>query len=103
MAISRCGAMRVIFGTAIMARPIIRLGYQEWFKASRIIDDGSYPPSPEEKEATHQENLDARSVLVFGPILGGLGTLLWDYGDLLGKALSAIGYGPSPCSGRGLR
>jgi H+/gluconate symporter-like permease len=85
MAIGRCGATWIIFGSAIVARPIIRVGYRAWLRASRTIDGGTFPPSPEEIEAIRQDNLDARSVQLFGPILAVLGTLLWGYGDLIGN------------------
>lgn len=96
MAFSRCGATWVIFGGAIVARPIIRRagGYQEWFRDSQTIDGGTFPRPPEEIEAGIQDELDARSVQMFGPGVIGLGTALWGYGDLLGCALlNTIGNG----------
>jgi hypothetical protein len=82
--VERCGALWVIFGACLIARPVIRVGYEEWRLKSRIIDGATFDEAtPEEKEEMLQDELDARCVQVFGPLLGVAGTLLWAYGSLL--------------------
>lgn len=83
MAVSRCGATWVVFAGAIVARPIIRLGYRKWYESTRKFDGGEFEASPNEIESDKQSELDARSVQILGPLLAVSGTLLWAYGDLL--------------------
>ena len=79
---ARCGATWVVFAGAIIARPIIRVGYKTWSESSLVIDGGHFPPTPEEIEEGRQSRIDANCVQVFGPALGILGTVLWAYGDV---------------------
>jgi hypothetical protein len=80
---ARCGATWVVFAGAIIARPIIRMGYAEWYRSTTVIDGGSFKPTPEELEEVRQSAIDAWSVQLFGPALAILGTVLWAYGDLI--------------------
>ena len=81
--VARCGALWVIFAGAIIARPIIRVGYKNWYQSTKTIDGGSFKPTAEEIEEGRQSDIDARCVQIFGPWLAIFGTLLWAYGDLL--------------------
>lgn len=83
--VARCGALWVMFAGAVLARPIIRMGYKNWYEASRTINGGSFVPTPEEIEEDRQNAIDARCLQIYGPILALLGTVLWAYGDLAGK------------------
>lgn len=60
MQFARSGASWVVFGGALIARPIIRIGYDAWYKFARIFDGGSFVPSPQEIEEDRQAELDAR-------------------------------------------
>ena len=80
--VARCGASWVVFGSAIIARPIIRMGYRKWYQATRIIDGGHFVQSAEDIEEEQQSAIDARCVQVLGPVVAVLGTILWAYGDL---------------------
>jgi hypothetical protein len=84
---ARCGATWVVFAGAIIARPIIRMGYGAWYQSSKIIDSGHFKPTPEEHEENRQSAIDARCVQLFGPVLAVLGTILWAYGDLAANAV----------------
>jgi hypothetical protein len=80
---ARCGALWVIFAAAMIARPIIRVGYRNWYLSTKTIDGGSFKPTAEEIEEGRQSDIDALCVQILGPCLAILGTLLWAYGDLL--------------------
>jgi hypothetical protein len=86
--VARCGATWVVFAGAIIARPIIRMGYPLWYQSTRTIDGGSFPPTPVEIEESRQLEIDGKCVQVFGPVLAVLGTILWAYGDLAVTALT---------------
>jgi hypothetical protein len=79
----RCGATWVVIAGAIIARPIIRMGYGAWRESSKIIDGGHFVQTPEEIEENRQSDIDAACVQLHGPILAVFGTLLWAYGDLV--------------------
>jgi len=87
--IARCGATWIVFAGAIIARPIIRVGYKAWKRSAEclIIDGGGVEPTPEEIEETRQCVIDAGCVQLLGPGLAVFGTLLWAYGDLMGNAI----------------
>ncbi len=87
---ARCGATWVVFAGAIIARPIIRLGYRSWYQFSQTIDGGSFVPTTEERERERQNGIDANCVQVFGPLLALLGTVLWAYGDLAANAVMKV-------------
>ena len=84
---ARCGATWVVFGGAVIARPIIRVGYRAWYISTKTIDDGHFSPTPLEIEQAQQDLIDANCVQVLGPGLAVLGTTLWAYGDLLVNAI----------------
>lgn len=81
--VARCGALWIIFAAAMIARPIIRVGYRNWYQSTKTIDGGSFKPTAEEIEEGRQSDIDALCVQILGPCLAILGTLLWAYGDLL--------------------
>jgi hypothetical protein len=80
---ARCGATWVLFAGAIIARPIIRKGYKKWHESTMTMDSGEFSPTPEQTEENEQNNIDAKCVQVYGPMLAALGTILWAYGDLI--------------------
>lgn len=84
---ARCGATWAMFAGAIIARPIIRMGYRKWYESTRTIDVGSFETMPEQDEEIRQNAIDAKCVQVLGPLLAVLGTLLWAYGDLAANAI----------------
>lgn len=84
---ARCGATWVVFAGAIIARPIIRMGYGAWYQSSKSIDSGHFPPTTEEIAENRQSAIDAKCVQLFGPMLAVLGTVLWAYGDLAANAI----------------
>jgi hypothetical protein len=90
--LARCGALWVIIGALVIARPIIRRGgYAHWYESTKHIDYGTLgPPNAEEAEAERQTELDARCVQLTGPSIALLGTLLWAYGDLGADAISRV-------------
>ena len=85
--VARCGATWVVFAGAIIARPIIRMGYEAWYQSTRIIDDGNFVPTSEDIEKEQQSSTDARCVQKIGPTFAVLGTILWAYGDLIANAV----------------
>jgi hypothetical protein len=85
--LARCGALWSVLAGVLIARPIIRLGYANWYQKSRSIDGGSFEETLEEAEAERQAGIDALNVQVYGPALLIAGTLLWGYGDLLSQWL----------------
>jgi hypothetical protein len=80
---ARCGATWVVFAGAVFARPIIRMGYADWYQSTTVIDGGSFEPTPTELEEARQTAIDAKCVQLFGPVLAIVGTVLWAYGDLV--------------------
>jgi hypothetical protein len=78
---ARCGALWVVFAGALIARPIIRAGYKEWYESTKIINGGHFPPTAEDIEEDKQGAIDAKCVQVFAPALAVGGTILWAYGD----------------------
>lgn len=84
---ARCGATWVVFAGAIIARPIIRIGYKAWYQSTKIMDSGSFETTPEQTEGIRQSAVDAKCVQQFGPVLAVLGTILWAYGDLAANAV----------------
>jgi hypothetical protein len=65
--LARCGATWVIFAGALIARPIIRMGYEGWYRSSKTIDDGHFVPTPGEIEEEQQSAIDERCVQWLGP------------------------------------
>jgi hypothetical protein len=84
---AHCGATWVVFALAIIALPIIRMGYGACYQSSKIIDSGHFQLTPKELEENRQSAIDARCVELFGPVLAVLGTILWAYGDLAANAV----------------
>lgn len=73
-----------IAGVILSARPLLRLGFSEWFRSLQIIDCGNIIPTQEEIEAEVQSNKDA-SAFHIGVCMTLIGTLIWwAYGDLIG-------------------
>lgn len=70
------GSIVAVLGVLTLGRPVIRLGYREWFKASNFVDGGEDPPPPTQIEEERQSNLDAKALQVSGPVLITFGTLL---------------------------
>ncbi|SDX67951.1 hypothetical protein [Thiocapsa roseopersicina] len=70
------GALMAILGVLTLGRPLLRLGYDEWLRQSRIIDGGHVAPTPEEQKAELEERRDAQAIQLSGPLLVILGTLL---------------------------
>jgi hypothetical protein len=88
--VDRCGALWVILGGVLVLRPILRVGYPEWYRRSRVIDVGTLTTTPQDREEGRQKEIDARCVQIIGPYLGMLGTLLWAYGSVLWKLWDAL-------------
>jgi len=88
--VARCGATWVIFAGAVIARPILRMGYETWYRSSKTIDGGHFLRTPEEIEEERQSAIDASCVQWFGPWLAGAGTALWAYGDLAANAIMNV-------------
>jgi hypothetical protein len=87
--LAQCGALWVIMGAAVIARPMIRRGgYRLWYESTKLIDHGTLSPTPSEIHAEQENELDARCVQIIGPGLAILGTLLWAYGDAAAACLS---------------
>ncbi|MBV5311518.1 hypothetical protein [Chromatium okenii] len=70
------GAIVAVLGVLTLGRPIIRLGYSEWLRQSNTIDGGTYPPTIEEQKAALENERDAKSMQITGPLLISIGTLL---------------------------
>ena len=81
---SRAGSIMTICGVILTIRPIIRLGIKEWIKEQNTIDGGSFEPTSKEIEADRQSNLDNAASQI-GAVLAILGTIIWGYGDLVGR------------------
>jgi len=84
--VDRCGALWVILGGMLVLRPILRVGYDEWYRRSKIIDAGTFTMTAKDLEEERQREIDARCVQMIGPSLGMMGTLLWAYGSVMWKA-----------------
>ena len=78
----RAGSVMIICGVILMIRPIIRLGLKEWIRVQNTIDGGSGEPT--EIEADRQSVLDHVASQI-GSVLTILGTVIWGYGDLIGR------------------
>ena len=72
----------VIAGAILSTRRLIRMGYKAYVRDKKVINGGSFKPSPEEKEVGRQFDEDERSYQ-WSLILLILGTLIWAYGSLL--------------------
>ncbi|WP_154716798.1 hypothetical protein [Sterolibacterium denitrificans] len=70
-------------GVILSVRPLIRLGFSEWFRSLSVIDGGYIEPTPKEIEAERQSKLDATASHI-GVYMALIGTLVWAYGDLIG-------------------
>lgn len=84
MPLARCGATWAICSSFVVARPVVRLGFEHWFAMQSIIDGGHFKPTPKEIEAKRQAALDAKSMQTIGPAMLIVSTLMWAYGDLFG-------------------
>jgi hypothetical protein len=83
--VDRCGALWVILGGILVLRPILRVGYPEWYRRSRVIDMGTFTTTAGDQEEARQREIDARCVQIIGPYLAMMGTLLWAYGSVSSK------------------
>jgi drug/metabolite transporter (DMT)-like permease len=83
----RSGSIMAICGVILTIRPIIRLGLKKWIEVQNTIDGGSFKPPPEEKEKDRQSDLDHKASQI-GSFLAILGTIIWGYGDLVGRLLN---------------
>ncbi len=79
----RSGAIITMVGVVLSVRPLVRLGFAEWFRSLHIIDCGHLEPTPEEIEAERQSKLDATASHI-GVCMALIGTVVWAYGDLIG-------------------
>ena len=79
----RSGAILTMAGVLLSVRPLIRMGFSEWYRSMSVIDCGHLEPTPEEIEAERQSNLDATASRI-GVYMAVIGTLVWAYGDLIG-------------------
>jgi hypothetical protein len=82
----RSGAWLTIIGVILSARPLIRMGFNQWLQSKSIIDLGSINPTIEEIEKEKQENQDNKAFNI-GIKMSIIGTLIWAYGDLIGEFL----------------
>lgn len=80
----RSGSLAVLFGGVLTFRRLIRFGPKKQFQESKIISGGHAAPTPEEIQADAEEWKDTLSSYV-GVWLMVIGTVIWGYGDLLGK------------------
>jgi len=83
----RAGSIMTISGVILTIRPIIRLGLKKLIEAQNTINGGSFEPTPEEIEVDRQSDLDHKASQI-GSILAILGTIIWGYGDLVGRLLN---------------
>lgn len=81
-ALMRLGQWFILAGVVFVARPVIRLGYYEWFKQSQIIDGGDAS-----SVVDHEAVKDAESIQIYAPTLTIIGILLSAYGDFFLKAI----------------
>jgi hypothetical protein len=75
--IVRAGTLLTVFGLAVIARPIIRVGYANWWASTDREDWNETDP---------EKSKDALCVQILGPVMVIIGTLLSGYGDLLWNA-----------------
>lgn len=80
----RSGSWLTIIGVLMSSRPLIRLGLKDWIISQQTIDLGHITPTPEEILEETEHKLDALAFKL-GIIISITGTLVWAYGDLLGK------------------
>lgn len=73
-------------GVLLSVRPLVRMGRVGWISYQATIDGGHIPPTPEEVEADRQSELDARAAQI-GTFMAVAGTLIWAYGDLIGRIM----------------
>ncbi|MCC7427891.1 MAG: hypothetical protein IT557_13370 [Alphaproteobacteria bacterium] len=85
--IPRGGALIILCGLAVIARPIVRLGIAEFVQRLSSFDGGNITPTSEEIEDGREKHQDALAVQFAGPLLVGSGTLLAGYGDLIARWL----------------
>lgn len=78
----RSGSVVTVIGVLLTARPLIRLGFDEWFRSESVINGGSFDPSAEEIEEGRQGRLDARASSI-GIYMAIIGAIIWGYGDLI--------------------
>lgn len=79
----RSGAVLTMAGVLLSVRPLVRMGFSEWFRSLTVIDCGHLEPTQEEIEAERQSKLDATASHI-GVYMALVGTLVWAYGDLIG-------------------
>ncbi|MBI3100103.1 MAG: hypothetical protein HYY98_00885 [Burkholderiales bacterium] len=79
----RSGAVLTMAGVILSVRPLVRMGFSEWFRSLNVIDGGHFELTPEEIEAERQSRLDATASHV-GVYMALVGTVVWAYGDLIG-------------------
>lgn len=79
----RSGAIITMAGVILSVRPLVRMGFSEWFRSLTVIDCGHLEPTPEEIEAERQSKLDATGSHI-GVYMAVIGTVIWAYGDLIG-------------------
>ena len=84
MPLARCGATWAIFSSFVIARPVVRMGFERWYALEKKMDGGGLVPTAEEMEADRQDALDKKSTQTIGPAMLIVSTLQWAYGDLLG-------------------
>ena len=77
--VALAGSIIAVIGVLTIGRPVIRLGYAEWYKQSKIIDGGG---ACEEQDI--EDQMDAEAVQKSGPILAIAGTLFNGASGFLG-------------------
>jgi len=81
----RGGGVITLLGGVLATRRIIRFGVEELFEDETVTDGGHVILTPEEIESVRQLRLDIRAAkLAFWVVSAG--TLIWTFGDLLGRA-----------------
>ena len=78
----RSGSIVTVIGVLLTARPLIRLGCDDWLKSESVISGGSFDPSASEIEEGRQNRLDARASSI-GIYMAIIGAIIWGYGDLI--------------------
>ncbi|MGD9699447.1 hypothetical protein [Acinetobacter sp.] len=82
----RSGAWATMIGVILSVRPLIRMGLSKWIQSLSTFDGGNMDPTPEEIEEDIQIIKDMQS-FKRGVYMSIIGTLIWAYGDLLGRLL----------------
>jgi len=82
----RSGAWVTMIGVILSVRPLIRMGLSKWIQSLSTFDGGNINPTPEEIEEDIQVIKDMKS-FKRGVYMSIIGTLIWAYGDLLGRLL----------------